>query len=229
MGYIYLITNIDDGKKYVGQTREENVETRWKAHTKESSNCIYLKRALKKYGIEKFKFEIIILCFDEDMNDYEMEYIEKFNTVIPNGYNITKGGSGWKGKHSEATKEKLRKINKEYYSNIENRLRLGIKVKEGMKNINISERMLKSEKWINALKEGRVGGNKKSTPVIQLDDDKNEIAKYSSINEAARQLSTNVSRISIALKNNTRTGRYRICLWREYLCYFAKVEGNWCR
>lgn len=94
MGYIYLITNTVNGKQYVGQTIRKNIETRWNQHRKcDAKSCgSYLLRAYKKYGIEKFKFQIICICFDEVCNQLEMEYIKKFNTLSPNGYNLKEGG-----------------------------------------------------------------------------------------------------------------------------------------
>lgn len=92
MGYIYLITNTVNGKKYVGQTQREDIETRWKQHRKQRSCGRCLLSAYKKYGIDKFKFQIICICFNEDCDIYETEYITKFNTLSPNGYNLEAGG-----------------------------------------------------------------------------------------------------------------------------------------
>ena len=79
MGYIYLITNKINGQQYVGQTIREDIETRWKQHRETHKNAIgrYLYSAYKKYGIENFKFQIICVCFDEDCNKIEKEYIKK--------------------------------------------------------------------------------------------------------------------------------------------------------
>jgi group I intron endonuclease len=94
MGYIYLITNIVNGMKYVGQTQQKDIETRWKCHRSLQSHTIgrYLINAYKKYEIDKFKYQIICICFDDDCNKYEIEYIKKYNTIAPNGYNLTPGG-----------------------------------------------------------------------------------------------------------------------------------------
>ena len=98
MGYIYLITNILTGKRYVGQTIRKDIETRWKEHRKcdKRSAGACLLKAYKKYGIEKFKFQLICICFDEDCNRYEEYYIKKFNTLAPNGYNLESGGNNSK-------------------------------------------------------------------------------------------------------------------------------------
>ena len=95
MGYIYLITNIETKKQYVGQTVCKDVERRWAQHKWPSNRNLgtYLSNAFKKYGIDNFKFQIICICFDEDCNRFEQEYIIKFSTLSPNGYNIESGGN----------------------------------------------------------------------------------------------------------------------------------------
>jgi group I intron endonuclease len=155
MGYIYKITNTISNKKYVGCTIQDDVKKRWESHkrlAKKDKGCTALKNAFKKYGIDKFKFEIIILCFNEDCFKYEKEYIKKYNTLVPNGYNISEGGNGgglFKGKqHRQETKEILREKSIKYYSNIENRKNLSKIVKDALQ---------KSEKWQTAVREGRIG------------------------------------------------------------------------
>lgn len=103
MGYIYKITNIINKTMYIGQTI--NLEDRWKKHKHFNSNCRYLKYAINKYGIDNFKFELICICFDEDMNKLEIEYMKKYNTLVPNGYNLREGGNS--GKHNIETKKKI--------------------------------------------------------------------------------------------------------------------------
>lgn len=94
MGYIYLITNKINGKKYIGQTRCYDINKRWRHHKTKDRYTIgkYLLAAYNKYGLINFKFQIICICFDEDVNKYEIEYIKKYNSFAPNGYNLTKGG-----------------------------------------------------------------------------------------------------------------------------------------
>ena len=104
MGYIYKIVNKIDGKTYIGQTIQD-LEERWRQHRKTNSNCTYLKSAIKKYGIDKFDFKLICICFDYDLDKYEIDYIKKYNTVVPNGYNLREGGNS--SKHHEETKKKI--------------------------------------------------------------------------------------------------------------------------
>ena len=95
MGYIYLITNKINGKQYVGQTICKDINERWKKHKQVDKHSLgnYIYNAYMKYGTNNFKFQIICICFDEDSNNYEEYYIKKYNTIVPNGYNLKEGGN----------------------------------------------------------------------------------------------------------------------------------------
>lgn len=96
MGYIYRIRNRITGKSYIGETIKEP-EARWKQHiacAKAGKGCPALRDSFKKYGVEPFEFKVIIICFDEDRFFYERDYIKRYNTQAPNGYNILPGGIG---------------------------------------------------------------------------------------------------------------------------------------
>ena len=104
MGYIYTITNKTDNKIYVGQTIGD-LERRWKGHLKKGSNCRYLKSAINRYGVDNFVFKLVCITFDNQLDDMEIQYIEKYNCLVPNGYNLRLGGNG--GKHNTETKQKI--------------------------------------------------------------------------------------------------------------------------
>ncbi len=86
---IYSI-EIND-KLYIGQTK--NTRKRFAAHADKNSGCSYLRNALKLYGIENAIIRVLEtgLSFD-DANMMEAFYIELFETLSPNGYNLTMGG-----------------------------------------------------------------------------------------------------------------------------------------
>ncbi len=163
MGYIYKITNTKTNKCYIGQSIQPDINKRWRTHinlAKLNKGCPVLKEAIKKYGINNFVFQIIIICFDEDRLKYEKEYIKKYNSLVPNGYNILEGGQerGFEGlHHTVETKEKISNAVKKRFSNTEER----IKASEKYKSINIDNRIIisreNSDKWIQAKKEKRVG------------------------------------------------------------------------
>ena len=105
MGSIYKITNTVNGKSYIGQTRQDAEKTRIPIHLTGKGNQI-LKRAIEKYGKDAFTYEILHDgIIPEFLGDLEIEAIAKYDTVVPNGYNLTHGGEG--GIPSEETRKKL--------------------------------------------------------------------------------------------------------------------------
>lgn len=94
---IYKATNLINGKIYIGKTGR-TLKKRIKEHLYEASSnrcCYLLHKAIRKYGSENFKWEIIDRClFEESLNELEKYYIKKFNSLKPNGYNIYEGGEG---------------------------------------------------------------------------------------------------------------------------------------
>lgn len=100
-GYIYKITNLINGKMYIGKTIHEPPELRWKEHKreriKERVKNRPLYRALNKYGVENFSFEIIEKV-EDNLEEKEKYYIEYYRTYVGykdcKGYNGTLGGDG---------------------------------------------------------------------------------------------------------------------------------------
>lgn len=163
MGYIYKITNIISNKYYIGETKKSNPLLRWNEHKskiQKGIGCPALQDAVKKYGIENFNFEVLIICFDEDRYKYEMEYIKKYDTMAPNGYNLTPGGEGggfYGKKHSQKTINKISNFMKNRYStNPELKHEISIKNKIIMNSEEVKEKikngMKNSGKWKNAAK-----------------------------------------------------------------------------
>lgn len=105
--FIYQITNLKNGKRYIGQTIN-NVDKRWKKHKKYPNYA--LSEDLEKYGEENFLIEIIARANSyEELAYLEKEYIRTFNTMYPNGYNLTDGGRNIK--MTEEHKNKISKSN----------------------------------------------------------------------------------------------------------------------
>lgn len=90
---IYKIENKINNKIYVGQS--SFIEKRWYQHKSNYLNPTYnsaLYKAMNKYGIENFSFEVIEECSLEQLDEKEKYWIQKLNSLVPNGYNIALGG-----------------------------------------------------------------------------------------------------------------------------------------
>lgn len=104
-GYIYKITNLIDGRIYVGKRQSPTFDPYyWGSGT-------HITRAIKKYGKENFDREIIEWCYSlEEIVSREIYWIAELDTQNPDiGYNLSSGGLGSAGcTWSEESKDKLR-------------------------------------------------------------------------------------------------------------------------
>lgn len=106
---IYMIENLINGKKYIGQSI--NLQTRKKTHInnlKRNKHCNkHLQRAWNKYGEKNFQIKILELCDREFLSEKEMAYISYYDSYT-NGYNLTIGGESTIGyKFTEEAKLKI--------------------------------------------------------------------------------------------------------------------------
>lgn len=92
---IYKITNILNGKVYIGQTtrtfekrKQEHIDNAFKFNID-----THIYRAMRKYGLENFVFEKVCEAESiEDLNYLETFYIIQYDSVR-NGYNMSYGGN----------------------------------------------------------------------------------------------------------------------------------------
>jgi group I intron endonuclease len=105
--YVYLTTNLVNGKQYIGDHIINFQEKKFYI----GSGKPYFKDAVKKYGECNF-FKEILEWFEtkKEAFDAQEKYISYFCTLVPNGYNISPtGGLGVRGCHSDETKDKIGK------------------------------------------------------------------------------------------------------------------------
>lgn len=108
LGTIYKITNLTNGKVYIGQTNG-NGSGRRRAHLSllrrgVHKNC-HLQNAFNKYGEENFNFEVICRCPLDKLDEIEIKIIAE-QKELGNCYNIENGGKFLKIIDSY-TKEKI--------------------------------------------------------------------------------------------------------------------------
>jgi hypothetical protein len=126
--------------KYVGQTTR-TLKQRKSSHLSSSKkgSTYYLHRAIRKYGAENFKWEVIYnASSEEELNEKETFFIKEYNTNSQDGYNLTEGGRGIRGwKHSELTKEKIKQC--AIKNNSAQYLKKFVQSEEGRKKISLMQ------------------------------------------------------------------------------------------
>ena len=97
MGVIYMFTNLINLKRYVGKWSGD-IMKRYRDHIN-GRGSIPLKRAIDKYGIHHFSFDILHENIPHEFLSYlETQEIAKYNCNASrsggHGYNLTDGGDG---------------------------------------------------------------------------------------------------------------------------------------
>ena len=89
--FVYKITNQINKKCYIGSTKDP--EKRWQQHKNSSvwKSCpsynYPLQKAMRKYGIDNFSFEIILENLtEEEVAEKERKMIEKYNSLTNTGW-----------------------------------------------------------------------------------------------------------------------------------------------
>lgn len=139
-GWIYLYKNKINNKMYVGQT--SNLALRKQQHKSASHNKYPIDKAINKYGIENFEFQVLVeICrmsyqeYKKDIDELETFYMNKFRNEGFVLYNMTKkgGGNTWANYNSkrvytnvsESQKDKIKQALKKYYSKHSGRSMVG--------------------------------------------------------------------------------------------------------
>lgn len=99
-GTIYIVKNNINDKVYIGQTIQQ-VKKRWHQHLKDArkgKTNMLIHRAMNKYGIEHFHYEVLEENISiDDINEKELYYIKEYDS-INKGYNMCPGGQKWRRK-----------------------------------------------------------------------------------------------------------------------------------
>lgn len=146
-GIIYKITNITNNKIYIGQTLSHRKNHnrfrpfghigRFNDHISEAlcntkkNQCRYLNQSIRKYGKDTFIVEKIEECDVNILDEKEKYYINLYNSLYPNGYNLTIGGKSYYIKNIQAD------TNIGYISNNTNKQHSNVtklKISKGIKN-----------------------------------------------------------------------------------------------
>lgn len=132
--FIYITTNLLNSKQYVGYHSTKNLDDGY------LGSGVALHLAIKKYGKENFKREIIKFLNDNKTHLLlEEYYINEFNSLTPNGYNISPaGGLGLKNSLSDEMKKKISASCKG--RSAWNKGKVGVYSKESLKKMSESQK-----------------------------------------------------------------------------------------
>ena len=118
---IYKITNTATGDFYIGSSND--VKKRWASHkwpsvwNKCPNNQMYLD--MKKYGIDKFEFQVIAEVEPEELKEAEQKFIETlkptYNSNRANGFDFERRKK-YKKEYNKS--DKCKEYNKEYHNQL---------------------------------------------------------------------------------------------------------------
>lgn len=228
--YIVYMHTTPSGKRYIGITAQ-TVEKRWqKGFGYAYGDNDYFFNAIKKYGWDNIKHEILFTGLTKsEAEEKEIELIAKYNTTSRDcGYNRETGGYACP-KHTEESKHKMSKVQKEIWANNPERReklaehrrgcpmsnetkeklrRANLGKKQSAETINKRVKKLRGQKkpknseWLRAAWAAGWGNRK---PVVQIDLDGKIIAEYDSAANAMRVLNLPYAKIADVCKGKAKS------------------------
>lgn len=242
MGYIYKITNNINNKIYIGQTIKERPTDRFSQHrylarhSKQEKGISYLHQAMAKYGVDNFTFEVIENIENDKLNEREQYWIAQYNSLVPQGYNLTIGGEGtpeYSRPQTLEEREKRKQSNKQFYIDHPEALqKISERTKKLWENEEYRKKVTESNKRFaqehpdlnkgqnnpmygkhhteEALTKIRAHAATRKTKIVQLDKDTlEEIQVFDGIKDAEKALGASHGWLSKAARANKIAYGYR--------------------
>lgn len=227
---IYKITNQVNEKIYIGQSI--NIESRWIQHIATAKNNEFyghyrslLYRAMRKYGTDKFIFEIIEECDVSILDERESYWIKYYDsTNREKGYNLLSGGKQgrqfapqifYKMWDEGKTVKEINEITEASYTTIEHILR---GYKDYSLQNSIRRSILASEKHSDSICK---------IPLYQYDLLGNYITEYESAGAASRALFGDSKHLSMTVAINSGNHMAYNFLWsREKVEKMQMYKSN---
>lgn len=204
---VYIITNLANGKIYIGSAANSLAQRLHNHKYKLSKNKHeneHLQRAVNKYGIENFTFEILEEYPKEFVVSMEQWWINMLDSCNrERGYNKKPvAGSSLGYKFTEEQKKNISKgIQKAGGNKGKHNPRFGATISKEQKEKT-------KETW---LKTGFI------KPVCLIDKQLNVVGTFNTIKEAAKYLNCDPSLISAVLRNKRKTAKNHIPCYKNEL------------
>ncbi len=201
IGYVYLTTNLANGKQYVGQHLSDGFDTKYKG------SGTYIKNAINKYGWDHFKCEIVCWCSTQtQLNAAEDNYIKLLGTMYPNGYNLKEGG-GANGKYSKEARKNMSEAHKGFKHTEETRKKQSEAHKGHLTSAETRKKISEKEKGKVISEETRkkCQASPKCKKVLQYTLDGKFVKEWCSLSEISRTLGLKRDYISDCCKGKRKT------------------------
>ena len=224
---IYKVTNKINKKSYIGQSK--NIEQRLKDHKLVCrERNVLLKRALKKYGVENFDYEIIEECKLNELDEREIYWINKLKPE----YNLDTGGKG-SPNHivTDETKRVLKQKGKEFWNNLDEKTKqkiinqnlkgpaIGHKVsketREKLRQCNLGKKQ--SKETIEKRKQTMI--EKKKNGYIQTNGNHRKKVICIETGEIFNSLKEAKDKYNLSTLCGHLKGRYETCKGKHYKYY----------
>lgn len=216
MHYLYTITDTISNKIYIGQSIKE--KERWRQHkylARQENPIQYIHRAMKKYGINNFIYEVIATCLTQcDADETETQLIKQYDSRNKErGYNMAPGGNvAWQaglppemypmfGKHhTEESKKKISESNLGKIMSNESRQKMSESMQQRLligwkpaSNDEISQKISKSHIGKIVSEETKEKIRKYHTGLIHSEETKNKMSEAKIGKKKSKEHRKNIS------------------------------------
>jgi group I intron endonuclease len=201
MHYLYKITNTLNNKVYIGQSNKET--ERWRQHkyySKLENPVQYISRAMKKYGVDNFTYEVIAQCLSQkDADETEIELIKQYDSQNKEfGYNVAPGGDhSWNAGLPKEQQPMYGKKQSEHQ-------------KQRMSEVHSGKIVIISEETKQKISKSLIGHSVSDKVLLALDDyNKNRtFTEETRIKMSESQTGRVHSEITKSKMSSTRKGKY---------------------
>jgi hypothetical protein len=119
---IYVIENVVNGKKYIGSSIQ--ISTRLSKHRYALNGSYhdnrYLQNSFNKYGLDNFRFDILLLCDESELIEKENYYINLYQSNnLDLGFNLATVNEFRRNNYNDDVKIFNSKFGKELYGNFD--------------------------------------------------------------------------------------------------------------
>lgn len=219
--YIYKVTNKKNQKSYIGRTESFGRRVAQHISHMETEKSAF-HDALLKCGLEEFTWEVLKITSDYNQSiKYEKEFIKKFNTLIPNGYNQSACNGGIPIVKNivclTLDGEFVKKY--DYLSNVkEDGFDIGSVRRSLQSNSHHAKNFIfmhETDYRKNGAKKYEKPINKQEKRIIQCDLQGNYIAEYPSIAEASRVTQSSRTAIIGVLKRRYKSANGYLFVYQD--------------